>query len=88
VHFAMSGARNGSVTLHRAENSIGDYTVDYRLSALEEVAALTKRMPDAFIAASGADITDAFHQYLRPLLGAGLPEVGRLRNLAVSDIRD
>jgi 6-phosphofructokinase 1 len=86
VQFAMSGARNGSVTIHRTENSIGDYTVDYRLSALEAVAALTKKMPDAFIAPSGADTTDAFHHYLRPLLGTAMPLVSRLRNIAVPKI--
>ena len=86
VQFAMTGSQRGSVTIHRTDNSIGDYAVDYRLSKLEEVAALTKKMPDAFIAPSGADITDAFHQYLRPLLGAGLPDVGRLRNLAVPEL--
>ena len=82
VQFAMSGARSGTVTLHRT----GDYAVDYRLSALEAVAALTKKMPDAFIAPSGTDVTDAFHHYLRPLLGSDMPQVHRLPNIAVPKI--
>ena len=79
VKFAMSGARNGSVTIHR----IGSYAVDYRLSPLEEVAAKTRTMADALIAASGTDVTDGFHAYLRPLLGTAMPEVSRLRNIVV-----
>jgi 6-phosphofructokinase 1 len=79
VQFAMQGTRSGSVTIHR----IGDYAVDYRLSALEEVAALTRKMPDEFITASGTHVTEAFHQYLRPLLGTGMPDVHRLRLDAV-----
>jgi 6-phosphofructokinase len=82
VQFAMAGRGNGSVTLHRT----GDYTVDYRLSALEDVAALTKKMPDEFIAPSGTDVTGAFHHYLRPLLGANMPVVGRLRDIVVPKI--
>lgn len=84
VQFAIAGARQGTVTLHRT----GDYAVDYRLSALGDVAALTRKMPDEFIAPSGTDVTDAFHHYLRPLLGSGMPEVHRLPNIAVPKILD
>jgi ATP-dependent phosphofructokinase / diphosphate-dependent phosphofructokinase len=35
-------------------------------------------MEDHFINAAGNDVTPAFHDYLRPLIGA-LPEVARLR---------
>jgi ATP-dependent phosphofructokinase / diphosphate-dependent phosphofructokinase len=82
VQYATAGARNGTITIHRA----GDYAVDYKLSALEEVAGLTRKMPDEFIAASGTDVTDAFHHYLRPLLGSGMPDIHRLHNIAVPKI--
>lgn len=82
VQYAMAGARNGSVTIHRT----GNYAVDYQLSALEDIAAKTRTMPDAFITASGMDVTGAFDAYLRPLLGADMPEVNRLRNVPVSKI--
>ena len=36
-------------------------------------------MEDEFIAAAGNDVTPAFFDYLRPLLGSGVPEVARLR---------
>ena len=35
---------------------------------------------------SGTHVTEAFHHYLRPLLGTGIPEVDRLRNIAVPKI--
>ena len=46
-----------------------------RLSPLESVAGLTKVMDDAFIAPSGTDVTDAFADYLRPLLGSQMPRL-------------
>ena len=82
VQFAMAGARKGSVTIHRT----GSYAVEYQLSALEDIAAKTRTMPDAFITASGADVTDAFHHYLRPLLGCAMPEITRLRRVAVPKV--
>ena len=82
VQFAMAGARDGSVTIHRT----GAYAVDYQLSRLEDIAAKTRIMPDEFIAASGTDVTDAFDHYLRPLLGTAMPEVSRLRTVAVPKV--
>ena len=41
------------------------------LQPLEAVAAKTRVMEDAFIAAAGNDVTPAFGDYLRPLLGDG-----------------
>lgn len=69
VRFADAGEREGSVTIHRT----ADYQVEYRLSPLEDVAGKTKVMDDAFIADSGTDVTDAFADYLRPLLGSDQP---------------
>ena len=75
VQFALRGDRDGSVAIRRC----GDYAVDYVLQPLEAVAAKTRVMDDAFIGASGTDVTDAFVRYLRPLLGAGMPAASRLR---------
>jgi 6-phosphofructokinase 1 len=82
VQYAMSGDRDGTVTIHR----MGDYAVRYQLSALQDVAGKTKVMPDAFIAAAGNDVTEAFFAYLRPLLGSGMPEAHRLRQNPVPKI--
>jgi len=82
VQYAMWGDNDGSVVIERT----GFYSVDYRLAPLEAVAGKTKVMPDAFIAASGTDVTDAFRLYLRPLLGSGMPDAFRLRQNLVPKV--
>ncbi|MGO4379098.1 6-phosphofructokinase [Pseudoduganella sp. RAF19] len=82
VQFAMWGDRDGSVAIRRS----GDYAVQYELLPLETVAGKTRTMEDAFISASGTNVTDAFINYLRPLLGSGLPDAHRLRSPAVPKI--
>lgn len=82
VQFAMRGSRDGSVAIQRS----GNYAVDYALLQLQEVAGKTRVMEDAFIAASGTDVTDAFRHYLLPLLGSGMPEAGRLRASPVAKV--
>ena len=75
VQYALRGAGDGSVAIRR----VGDYAVDYPLIPLETVAGKTRVMEDHLINAAGNDVTPAFHDYLRPLLGRGLIEVARLR---------
>ena len=76
AHYGDSQGNNtGSVTIHRT----GFYSVEYHLSALEDIAAKTKVMPDEFLDRDKPDVTDKFLLYLRPLLGSGMPEVARLR---------
>jgi 6-phosphofructokinase 1 len=75
VQFALWHNMDGSVTIHRT----GFYSVDYRLSRLDEVAAKTRRMPNEFITEEGNDVTDAFIFYVRPLLGSGFGAAQRLR---------
>jgi 6-phosphofructokinase 1 len=75
VQFALWGDASGSVAIKR----VGDYAVNYELLPLQAVAGKTRTMEDELIAASGTDVTEAFHRYLRPLLGSGLPDAFRLR---------
>ena len=65
---------------------IGHYAVDYALVKLAKVAGKTKVMADAFIAPSGIDVTPAFLEYLRPLLGSKLPQPARLRGGAIAKL--
>lgn len=81
VQFALANNCNGSVTIHRT----GDYAVDYKMTPLVEVAGKTKYMPDEFINAAGNNVTPAFKNYLRPLLGT-LPPVAHLRGPKVAKI--
>jgi 6-phosphofructokinase 1 len=82
AQFALWHNMDGSVTIHRT----GDYSVDYRLSPLEAVAAKTRVMPDEFINSEGNYVTDAFRLYCRPLLGSGLQYAYRLRAPRVAKI--
>ncbi len=75
AQYALWHDADGSVTIHRT----GNYSVDYQLSALSEIAARTKTMPDEFISAEANDVTEAFYAYARPLLGSGMPQPHRLR---------
>lgn len=75
VQMAFWHNVDGSVTIHRT----GYYSVDYRLSPFEEVAAKTKLMPDEFINGAGNHVTDSFKFYVRPLLGSGLQSPSQLR---------
>jgi hypothetical protein len=43
-------------------------------------------MDDTFIAEAGNHVTEAFRAYLRPLLGADLPQAHRLRAPAVPKV--
>ncbi len=82
VQFAQWGGRDGSVTIERC----ADYAVDYKLVALNVVAGKTRVMEDVFINSSGTGVTDAFMNYLRPLLGSGLPQMARLRQNLVEKV--
>jgi len=75
VQFALWQDVDGSVTIHRT----GNYSVDYKLSSLEDIGGKTKYMPAEFINAEGNDISDAFYAYARPLLGSGMPRPRRIR---------
>ncbi len=75
AHFGNNdGTTSGSVTIHRT----GTYSVEYQLSRLEDIAGKTKVMADEFIHENGHDVTDKFVDYLRPLLGSGMPDVAQL----------
>ncbi|MDQ2820857.1 MAG: 6-phosphofructokinase [Pseudomonadota bacterium] len=82
VQFALYGDRDGSVAIQRS----GNYAVNYVLLPLTDVAGKTRVMEDVFINDAGNDVTPAFIDYLRPLIGTGLPETARLRSPAVAKI--
>lgn len=84
VHYALGRGLTGSVTIRRT----GNYSVDYPLVPLEEIAAKTRYMPDEFINEAGNDVTAAFLDYARPLLGSGMPEPWRLNAPLAGQIID
>jgi len=64
VQIAAWHRCDGSITIER----IGDYSVRYNLTPLQEVAKETKSMPDSFLAGAN-NVTTEFKNYARPLLG-------------------
>jgi ATP-dependent phosphofructokinase / diphosphate-dependent phosphofructokinase len=82
AQFALWHDQDGSITIQRT----GNYSVDYRLVPLEEIAAKTKTMPKEFLTSRGNDTTTEFYNYGRPLLGSGFPTVHMLRAPKVAKI--
>jgi len=75
VGLAKQGKSGVMVTLERQAGS--EYKCTTGTIALEEVAIKAKPMPDEFINSEGNFVTDAFLDYLRPLVGE-LPDYARL----------
>ena len=71
VTYALEGTAGKMVTLER----VGDapYRCQTGLADLDRVANAEKLMPDEFIGPAGNDVTEAFLQYARPLIGEDLP---------------
>ena len=79
VLFSTSNTASGSVALKRT----GDYSIEYFLTPLATVARSTRHMPPEFIDAKNAGVTQAFREYIRPLVGE-LPHYGRIDAPAVA----
>jgi len=75
VRHAVSGAGNGSVAIRRLSNA--PYASEYFMTELSSVAKETTSVADDFISAEGNDVTHAWLDYVRPLVG-NLPLIGRL----------
>ena len=73
--IARAGDVDGSIAIQRASTS--PYEPRLVRVPLEAVAAKTRHMPDEFINAEGNNVTPAFIQWLRPLLG-DMPVIERL----------
>ncbi|WXR61362.1 6-phosphofructokinase [Peptostreptococcaceae bacterium AGR-M142] len=65
AQFAIWHEVNGSITINR----IGNYSVDYRLAKLKDVANKTKIMDEKFINSRGNNVTNSFVNYVKPLVG-------------------
>ncbi len=73
---ARDGKRGVMTTLVRDDS--GGYACSTGLAPLESVGGKVKTMPDAFLADDGMFVTPSFIDYAAPLIGASLPEMGRL----------
>ncbi|MFM8511996.1 MAG: 6-phosphofructokinase [Betaproteobacteria bacterium] len=82
VRMALKHGASGSVAIRRDASAPG-YVSEYAVQPLEAVAAKTRVMEAHFIHESGHDVTPAFVDYLRPLLGSNMPQAERLRGRPV-----
>jgi ATP-dependent phosphofructokinase / diphosphate-dependent phosphofructokinase len=76
VALAAEGVSQVMVTLERRAGP--RYAVETGTAPLQLVANQQKQLPDAFTAASGNGLTEAFVAYATPLIGEPLPEFERL----------
>jgi 6-phosphofructokinase len=77
VKYSSQGEREGSVAMKRQPGK--SYSIDTFLTPLATVAKETKHMEPSYIA-DGNNITDAFVQYVKPLVGE-LPKVGSFEEI-------
>ncbi len=81
AQFAIWHSKDGSVAIRR----IGDYAVDYFLAKLEDVARVATSMAPHYLNAEGNYVTDAFKDYVRPLVG-DMPTMKHISAPAVAKI--
>lgn len=77
VKLAAEGQTGVMVAMRRAAGA--EYRCEFVTAPLSEVAVNAKPLPEEYINAEGNFVTEAFLEYLRPLVGE-LPEYSRLSN--------
>ena len=82
VELAQDGTTGVMVAMKRADGKA--YKCEFVTAPLNEVAISAKPMPDEYINEEGNFITDAFLDYLNPLVGE-MPKYGKLSNHQVKD---
>jgi len=80
VRAACGGDADGSIVIRRLPG--GRYRVRYERVPLRKVARDTRSMPASYINKEGNNVTRAFLDYARPLVGR-LPRPGRLKAVPV-----
>lgn len=77
VRRACEGVTDQMVTLERVSQN--PYRCEVGLAPLEKVAHAERPLPEEFINEAGNDVTPAFLEYARPLIGGPLPRYARLK---------
>jgi 6-phosphofructokinase len=78
VRYAVKSFENGSIAIQRKKTK--SYAVSFERVPLRSVAKETRHMPASFINKAGNDVTKAFIDYVKPIVGK-LPEMGRLKGV-------
>ncbi len=76
VREGVTTGRSGSIAIRRRSGA--KYQIFLKAVPLDKVAKDTRHMPPRFINDAGNNVTGAFINYVRPIVGE-LPPVGRLR---------
>jgi len=84
VRFAVKEYPHGSVAIKRKPGKT--YKVNFERVMLKSVAKETRHMPDKFINKEGNDVTQAFIDYAKPIVGK-LPVIGRFKGVKVKKIK-
>lgn len=80
VELAAAGETGVMVAMQRAPGD--EYVCEYVTAPLGEVAVNARPMPDAYINEAGNFVTEAFMEYLHPLVGR-MPQYARLSDQRV-----
>ena len=78
VQAAVSGETGKMVALRRLPGE--EYQTETFLADIQNVMMTESKMPDAFINAEGNNVTEAYKNWVRPLLGKPLPKLMDLRS--------
>ena len=84
VRLAVGGQSGTMVALNRVSDD--PYHCETAMVPLQEVANRESLLPDAYISERGNDVTFAFLDYARPLVGRPLPTLARLEKHPVSPL--
>ncbi|MDE2840206.1 MAG: 6-phosphofructokinase, partial [Chloroflexota bacterium] len=84
VKAAVSGDTGKMITLERTPGP--EYAVTTGLIDVSDVAGKERPLPDSYLNEAGNHVTSAFLDYVRPLIGAQLPEYVRLSLPTVSKL--
>ena len=74
LRAAMEGESGVMIGLRRRDLPDGRYEAETFRIPIEHVMMYEKTLPDEYISREGSDVTDAFIQWCRPLIGEGVPE--------------
>ena len=77
VELAGQGETGLMVSIRRGSDKHGHYRTELGTAPLADVAVKAKPMPDEYIDESGMFVTQAFVDYLKPLVGP-MPEMAKL----------
>jgi 6-phosphofructokinase 1 len=82
VRLALAGESGVMTTLVRLPGE--GYRCETGSASLDGIANAEKFLPEEYLNAAGNDVTEAFVEYARPLIGGELPAIGRLARHPVS----